>query len=211
MMNDTTNGYGLWFLVALNSAIFIVFAFSFYRPKTKRDWRSFGVFAAFIIALFTEMYGFPLTIYFLSSWLLNRYPNINLYGHNAGHLWETIFGLRGNPHFNILHILSNILIFAGFILLATAWRVLYAAQRNHKLATTGVYAKIRHPQYAAFIIIMIGFLLQWPTIITLLMFPILVWFYIRLAKKEEQDALEKFGEQYKKYIKATPKFIPNLK
>jgi len=111
----------------------------------------------------------------------------------------------------ILHILSNILIFAGFILLATAWRVLYAAQRNHKLATTGVYAKIRHPQYAAFIIIMIGFLLQWPTIITLLMFPILVWFYIRLAKKEEQDVLEKFGEQYKKYIKATPKFIPNLK
>ena len=89
--------------------------------------------------------------------------------------------------------------------------MLYAAQRNHKLATTGVYAKIRHPQYAAFIIIMIGFLLQWPTIITLLMFPILVWFYIRLAKKEEQDVLEKFGEQYKKYIKATPKFIPNLK
>lgn len=207
-MHDTANSYGLWFLVIFNSAIFIIFAFSFYHPKTKMDWRSFGAFAAFIIALFTEMYGFPLTIYFLSGWLLNRYPNINLYGHNAGHLWETIFGFQGNPHFNILHILSNILIFAGFILLANAWRVLYAAQHKHQLATTGIYAKIRHPQYAAFIIIMVGFLLQWPTIITLAMFPILVWFYVRLAKKEELDSLKEFGEQYKKYIKATPGFIP---
>jgi len=194
-MHDTSYAYGLWFLVILNSAIFIIFAFSFYHPKTKRDWRSFGGFAAFIIALFTEMYGFPLTIYLLSGWLLNHYPKINLYGHDAGHLWETIFGLQGNPHVNILHILSSIFIFGGFILLASAWRVLYAAQRKHELATTGIYAKIRHPQYVAFILIMLGFLLQWPTIITIVMFPILVWLYVRLAKKEEQDALKEFGWQ----------------
>ena len=209
-MHDINNGYGLWAMVIINSAIFIIFAFSFYHPKTKRDWRSFGAFSAFIIALFTEMYGFPLTIYLLSGWLINRYPQINLLSHEAGHLWETIFGLKGDPHLNILHILSNVLILVGFIVLANAWRVLHKAQREHKVATTGIYAKVRHPQYLAFIVIMIGFLIQWPTIITLVMFPILVWFYVRLARREEQDAIKEFGDKYKKYMQVTPVFIPRF-
>jgi hypothetical protein len=83
--------YGLWFMVIINSAIFLIFAFSFTRPKTKRDWRSFGAFSAFVVALFAEMYGFPLTIFLLSGWLTKRYPGIDLYGHDQGHLWSTIF------------------------------------------------------------------------------------------------------------------------
>ena len=89
-------------MVVLNSVIFIMFAFSFTKPKTKRDWRSFGAFSAFIVALFTEMYGFPLTIYLLSGWLVKIAPGVDIYGHDAGHLWETIFNLGGNPPFQLL-------------------------------------------------------------------------------------------------------------
>ena len=205
-----SSAYGLWVLVIINSAIFILFAFSFYHPRTKHDWRSFGAFSAFIIALFTEMYGFPLTIYLLSGWLTTHHPGISLYGHDTGHLWHTLLGLKGDPHFDIFHILSNIFIFGGFILLASAWRVLYKAQHGQELATTGVYAYIRHPQYAAFIIIMIGFLLQWPTLITLIMFPILVWMYVRLAHREEREVSAKFGDVYARYAVATPAFLPRL-
>lgn len=200
--------YGLWVLVIINSLIFIIFAFSFTKPRTTRDWRSFGAFSAFIVALFTEMYGFPLTIYLLSGWLQKRYPQLDLLSHDAGHLWWTLLGIKGDPHFNLLHILSNVLIFGGFILLGSAWEMLYKAQRSHTLAISGPYATIRHPQYVAFIAIMLGFLLQWPTILTLLMFPVLVVMYVQLARREERDALAEFGEAYVRYAENTPAFIP---
>ena len=200
--------YGLWVLVIINSLIFIIFAFSFTKPRTTRDWRSFGAFSAFIVALFTEMYGFPLTIYLLSGWLQKRYPKLDLLSHDAGHLWWTLLGIKGDPHFNLLHILSNVLIFGGFILLGSAWEMLYKAQRSHTLAISGPYATIRHPQYVAFITIMLGFLLQWPTILTLLMFPVLVVMYVQLARREERDALAEFGEAYVRYAENTPAFIP---
>ena len=152
-MNNSESAYGLWSLVIINSLVFIIFAFSFAKPQSKRDWRSFGAFSAFIVALFTEMYGFPLTIYLLSGWLSNRIPGIDPFSHDAGHLLEDLFGWRGNPHFGPFHILSNILILAGFFLLSSAWKVLYSAQRKHTLATTRPYAKIRHPQYAGFVVI----------------------------------------------------------
>ncbi|TAL16541.1 isoprenylcysteine carboxylmethyltransferase family protein [bacterium] len=206
-MNDAP-AYGLWSLVIINSLVFIIFAFSFSHPRTKRDWRSFGAFSAFVVALFTEMYGFPLTIYLLSGWLGSRYPGLDILSHEAGHLWHTLFGLGGNPHFDVFHILSNLFIFGGFILLAAAWRVLYAAQKNHKLAKDGPYARLRHPQYSAFILIMLGFLLQWPTLPTLVFFPVLVFMYVRLAKKEEAEVREEFGEEYDRYAEKTPAFFP---
>ena len=204
------SAYGLWGLMIINSLVFLIFAFSFTKPRTARDWRSFGAFAAFIIALFTEMYGFPLTIYLLSGWLGSKYPQIDLLSHESGHLWHTLLGLKGDPHFDPLHILSTLLVFGGFWLLASAWRVLYAAQRSGTLATTGAYAYVRHPQYAAFILIMLGFLLQWPTLPTLVMFPILVYVYVRLARREEQEALAQFGDVYRHYMQRTPGFIPRL-
>lgn len=203
--------YGLWPLVLINSLVFIIFAFSFAKPQTKRDWRSFGAFSAFIVALFTEMYGFPSTIYLLSGWLSAHFPGIDWLSHDSGHLLEMMFGWKANPHFGPFHILSNILIVGGFILLSAAWKVLFEAQRQHKLATTGAYAYVRHPQYDGFILIMLGFLMQWPTILTLLMFPVLVIMYVRLARHEELDARAEFGEEYRRYIAATPAFIPRAR
>lgn len=98
---EETPAYGLWLLVIINSLIFIVFALSFSRPRITRDWRSFGAYSAFIVALFTEMYGFPLTIYLLSGWLVSRNPEIDLLSHDAGHLWQTLLGLGGDPHFQL--------------------------------------------------------------------------------------------------------------
>ena len=210
-MNHTdAPAYGLWSLVIINSLVFIIFAFSFAKPQNPRDWRSFGAFSAFLVALFTEMYGFPLTIYLLSGWLTSKFPGIDFLTHDSGHLLEVIFGWRGNPHFGPFHILSNIFVFGGFILLASAWKVLYEAQRQHKLATTGAYARLRHPQYLGFILIMFGFLLQWPTLVTLAMFPILVFMYAHLALAEEREVRAQFGEEYVRYAENTPRFIPKF-
>ena len=126
-MTNEPPAYGLWWLVALNTAVFILFASSFYRPRTARDWRSFGAFSAFLVALFTEMYGFPLTLYLLSGWLQRRFPGLDLLTHNNGHLWQTLLGWKGDPHLSPLHLLSNLGIAAGFILLSSAWPVLYQA------------------------------------------------------------------------------------
>lgn len=208
-MNTAENAYGLWSLVIINSLVFIIFAFSFAKPQNRRDWRTFGMYSAFIVALFTEMYGFPLTIYFLSGWLTENFPSVNWLAHDSGHLLEMMFGWRANPHFGPFHIISMIFVVGGFWLLASAWPVLYQAIQRSELATTGPYARIRHPQYVAFVLVMFGFLLQWPTIITLLIFPILVWVYVRLSHTEEHDAETRFGEQWREYKAHTPRFIPH--
>jgi protein-S-isoprenylcysteine O-methyltransferase Ste14 len=210
MDSPNAPAYGLWTLAIVNSLVFIIFAFSFARPRSARDWRSFGAFSGFLVALFTEMYGFPLTIYLLSGWLSRKFPGVDFMSHDAGHLLEVVFGWRANPHFGPFHLLSAIFIGGGFWLLASAWSVLYRNQRSGTLATTGAYARIRHPQYVAFVLIMFGFLLQWPTILTLLMFPILVYMYVRLAVAEERDAERSFGDEWARYAARTPRFFPRL-
>jgi methanethiol S-methyltransferase len=207
---NSAPAYGLWLLVFLNSAVFLIFAFSFSKPQSARDWRSFGAFSAFIVALFVEMYGFPVTIFLLSGWLQRRAPGVDLMSHDAGHLWKTIFGLGGNVHFGWLHLISNVLIVIGFWILAEAWPVLYRAQKARQLATQGLYARLRHPQYVGFILIMFGFLLQWPTLLTLLMFPVLVFMYVRLALGEERQAAQEFGQAWRDYAAQTPRFLPRF-
>jgi methanethiol S-methyltransferase len=209
-VNESAPAYGLWLLVIVNSAIFILFALSFFKPQTKRDWRSFGAFSAFLIALFTEMYGFPLTIYLLSCWLQSNYPGIDWFSHDAGHLLEMLFGWKVNPHFGPFHLLSFAFIGGGFILLSVAWRELHTAQQHGRLATAGPYAWVRHPQYDGFVMVMFGFLLQWPTLLTLAMFPVLVWMYMRLARSEEREASATFGGAYNDYAARVPAFIPRV-
>lgn len=210
-MTGLSSSYGLWSLVIINSAIFILFAFSFFKPKTPRDWRSFGAFSAFLVALFTEMYGFPLTIYFFSGWLQSNYPKIDWFAHDSGHLLEMMFGWKTNPHFGPFHLLSFAFIAAGFILISASWRILYAAQANSILATEGPYSYVRHPQYVGFVLVLLGFLFQWPTVLTLAMFPFLLLMYWRLALSEEREVEAEFGDVYRRYAARTPRFIPNLR
>jgi protein-S-isoprenylcysteine O-methyltransferase Ste14 len=210
-MNASIPEYGLWSLVAINSLIFILFASSFTELRTGRDWRTFGAFSAFLVALFTEMYGFPLTIYLLSGWLTSRFPEVDWLAHSSGHLPEMLFGWRDNPHFGPFHMLSLLFILAGFALLGSAWNVLYAAQKSQTLACSGAYAWLRHPQYVGFILIMAGFLFQWPTVLTLAMFPILVVMYVRLARREEREAIARFGDDYREYMRRVPAFVPGVK
>ena len=203
------NAYGLWFLVIVNSAVFILFAFSFVKPKTGTDWRSLGAFSAFILALFTEMYGFPLTVYLLSGWLGSRVPGLDL-SHDGGHLWYSMLGMEGNAHLNPIHLASNVLIFYGMYTIWAGWKALHAAQTEGRLATWGPYERVRHPQYGGFVLVMVGFLLMWPTLPTLVMFPVLVWVYTRLAKREEALVREEFGEEWERWASVTPAFIPRL-
>ena len=209
-MTDSVPAYGLWSLVIVNSAVFIIFAYSFFKPRTTRDWRSFSAFSAFLVALFVEMYGFPLTIFLFSGWLQTHYPNVNWLSHDAGHLLEMMFGWKANPHAGPFHMASFVFIGGGFILISAGWKTLYEAQRRHALATTGIYSYVRHPQYVGFIMVMFGFLLQWPTLLTLAMFPVLTFMYVRLARSEEQEAVATFGDAYRRYMNEVSGFIPHL-
>jgi protein-S-isoprenylcysteine O-methyltransferase Ste14 len=204
-MNDY--GYGLWFLVVINTAVVLLFAASFFHPTSRRDWRAFGTFSAFVIALFTEMYGAPLSIYLLSSWLGNSFLGLDL-THDGGHLWANLIGWEGDPHFSPFHLASYVLLVGGFWMIAAAWKSLYAAQASRSLAAGGLYARIRHPQYLGFMAIMVGFQLQWPTLPTLLMFPVLVYVYRRLAISEERETRARLGPEWDAYAAVTPRFLP---
>jgi protein-S-isoprenylcysteine O-methyltransferase Ste14 len=208
-MHEFTEGYayGLWSMVLFNIILFTGFIYSFAKPNTKVEWRSFGLFTSFLVALFVEMYGFPLTIYALTSWLGSKYPVVNPFGHDNGHLWGVFFR-SGSGHFSWPHILSNILIVVGALIISSGWKSLH--QARGEIASDGLYKYVSHPQYTGFIIVILGFLVQWPTIITLVMAPILIARYVFLAKKEEKHMRKQFPGDYEKYVLGKPRFIPRI-
>lgn len=197
--------YGFWSLVAVNVLLFLFFILSFITPAKKREWRSMGVTTAFIVALFTEMYGFPLTIYILTAALGSRYPALNPFAHESGHLWVAFFK-GGAIMLTLIHVISNGLMLAGFMIMAAGWRKVHGARGA--MVTDGIYGFVRHPQYSGLFLVTIGLLIQWPTIITALMWPVLVTAYYKLSKKEEEEMEQEFGEAYGKYKEKTPMFIP---
>ena len=200
-------GYGFWSLVVVNAAIFVLLALSFLTPVKRREWRSFGVFTAFVVALFTEMYGFPLTIYILTAVLGSRYPELNPFSHASGHLWITLLG--GGAWMSVLiHVVSNGLMVGGLFLMGKGWRRIHRARGA--LVSDGVYAWVRHPQYAGLFLVTIGMLVQWPTIITAVTWPALVLIYYRLARREEREAEAQFGDASRAYRARVPMFVPRL-
>jgi protein-S-isoprenylcysteine O-methyltransferase Ste14 len=204
---NVSYSYGFWSLVVVNVALFAFFILSFLTPLKKREWRSMGVTLAFFVALFTEMYGFPLTIYILTGILGSKYPALNPFSHASGHLWLTFLG-GGATMMMIIHLISNGLVIIAFIIMWKGWKLIHGAKGG--LVTKGPYAYVRHPQYSGLFLIMTGMLIQWPTIITALMFPVLVFVYYRLSKREESDMIKMFGDEYKRYMEKTPMFMPNI-
>ena len=194
--------YGLWGVVAFHIGVFLLFGLGLLQPASRREWRSMGAFTAFVVALYTEMYGFPLTIYLLTAWL-GRYPAAEPFAHAAGNLWATL--LLGPWSAGLLMGVGGVLILAGVALVISGWRSIHSATG---LVTDGIYATIRHPQYAGIGITILGALIQWPTLLTLVMAPVLLASYARLARKEERELEARFGDAYRAYRERVPAFIP---
>ncbi len=199
--------YGIWWMVIFNVALFGVFVFGFLRPKKKYEWQTLGVFAAFIVALFTEMYGFPLTIYVLLSLFGENIGIIDPFQHVNGHLLGTVLGAPEWLKLIICQI-GGFVMLIGLIMMGKGWRKIHEA--NGELVTDGIYTYMRNPQYSGLFLITIGMLIQWPTLITLIMWPILMYAYYRLAMREERAVEAQFGEAYRKYKMNVPAFIPRL-
>lgn len=197
-MASANSGYGLWGLVFINILLFSLFLLLLpYRSQGRAAKASKGILGAFIVALFAEMYGFPLTIYVL-SWLIGYQNPLT---HESGHLLFPELGMLSPLHF-----LSIMIIGGGILLVMEGWSRIYKA--NGTLVTEGVYRYVRHPQYLGIFLVTSGFLLQWITIPTAIMFPILVLMYYRLAKKEEEEMERLFGDEYIRYKLSVPMFLP---
>jgi len=200
--------YGMWIVAAFNVALFFFFTVSFLKPRGSQEWRSMGVVSAFLVALFAEMYGFPLTIYFLSGWLGDAYPALQPFSHKLGHLWVVVFG-GSTFAWALVMATSLVLMILGYVLLEKGWSQIHAARG--KLVTDGLYAYVRHPQYTGLFLVISGFLVQWPTFLTVLMTPVLIYAYVRLAITEEKRAEEEFGDVYREYINRTTRsFFPPM-
>ena len=205
METTTDAGYGVWWLTGIMVVIAFWLLYRYVAPKGWREWSRAGLVQAFIIALYAEMYGFPLTIYVLTTFLGIDIPWL----HVSGHLWATLLGL-GEVGALIEMMLGLAFVFLGIALLVEGWRELYQASRAGRLATDGLYGVIRHPQYTGILLALFGQLIHWPTILTLVLFPIIVWAYVRLARREEGRMIEQFGDKYLDYQRRVPMFFPRL-
>lgn len=193
----------LWQLSAIMIVIASWLLYRYVAPKGWREWTRAGLVQAFIIALYAEMYGFPLTIYLLTGFLGIDIP----WAHASGHLWATLFGW-GTLGAMIEMAIGYTLVFLGIALLIEGWREVYVARREGRLAREGLYGVVRHPQYAGIFLAVFGQLIHWPTLPTLVLFPLLVWAYVRLARREEAQMIERFGDEYRVYSESVPGFLP---
>ncbi len=205
MHDHQAYAYGAWGLVITMVLISVFFIVRFIPMRTRLGKRSGGALIAFIVALFAEMYGFPLTIYLLLHFVGIRIPLDHISGHLLGDVIS--YSGLGNGWFIVMTI-SNILLIMGIWLVMTGWERVYKSQGN--LVTDGVYKYVRHPQYTGIFIITLGFMIQWPTLTTLILWPFVIAMYVRLAKQEEQDVLQEFPQEYREYMQRTPMFFPLL-
>lgn len=191
----------MWGLAVIVTVVVSWLMYRYLAPNNWKEWARAGVLQAFIIAFYAEMYGFPLTIYFLV-----RFFGLDLEWGEGGNLWTQLFG---SPVARIVAmILGYGIVFIGASLVAEGWRRIHAARRENVLITDGIYAYMRHPQYTGLFLIVFGEgVVHWPTILSVLAFPIIVAAYTYLAKKEERQMLEQFSDEYRAYQQKVPMFI----
>ena len=200
--------YGNWPTVFMITAVFLFFLFFLTRPRKPKEWKGAGLTAAFFISLFTEMFGIPLTIYLLAP-LLGVDPK--LFGMHESHLWAYLLSRTGIMSLEtgvaLVMVLSTGIIIFGFILLAMGWKKVY--QGGSVLVTDGLYGRLRHPQYLGLILLVVAFMIMWPTILTILLAPFLIVRYILLAREEDRELEKEFGEDFRRYRERVPPFIPS--
>ena len=194
---------GTWAITVIMVIIVSWVVFRYLVPRNFKEWRNAGLIQAFIIALYAEMYGFPLTIYLLTTFLGFDIPWL----HVKGHLWASLFG-GGDGMAMVEMLVGYTFVFLGLSLIVRGWQQIYEARKEDRLVTHGIYRYIRHPQYTGIYLAIFGQLIHWPTIPTLVLFPVIVAAYYTLARKEEKVMIEKFGDEYRDYVKKVPMFFP---
>lgn len=187
-----------WHIVILCILLFMAFLIPLsYRRKA--NWVEYGLVSAFFVSLFIEMYGIPLTVLFASKYFFtpgtHLPPNIITF---------SFLGVGFGMDVGMTY--GAILMLIGMFIIILGWVKLYRSTKKEGLVTDGIYAYSRHPQYLGFILIILGWLFGWPTIITVVLAPILIYKYIRVCKTEEKEILKEFSE-YNDYKENVPLFI----